>query len=147
MSKQIFVNLPVKDLNRSIDFFSNLGFSFNPLFTDESSTCMIISDNIFAMLLDENFFKSFINKVVSDPKLSSEVIITITEESREAVDLFMQKVTQAGGFETREAMDHEWMYSRSFEDPDGHIWEVIYMDESMIAEPSYAIDEVVGKDI
>ena len=131
MAKQIFVNLPVKDLKKSIDFFTKLGFTFNPKFTNENATCMIIGENIFAMLLVEMFFKGFIpGKEISDTLKTTEALIGITAESRNEVDDLIAKVTAAGRKEYREKSDYGWMYSRSFEDLDGHIWEIFFMDES-----------------
>ena len=118
MAKQIFVNLPVKDLNKTIKFFTKLGFKFNPKFTDENATCMIIGKNIFVMLLVERFFKTFIKKEIANTSKTKEV------------DEMISKVIKAGGKEAREAQDHGWMYGRAFEDLDGHIWEIFYMDES-----------------
>ena len=134
MAKQIFVNLPVKDLNKTIKFFTKLGFKFNPKFTDENATCMIIGKNIFAMLLVERFFKTFIKKEIANASKTTEVLLALTAESREEVDEMISKVIGAGGKETREAQDHGWMYGRAFEDLDGHIWEIFYMDESKMPE-------------
>ena len=134
MVKQIFVNLPVKDLNKTIEFFTKLGFKFNPKFTDENSTCMIIGENIFAMLLVEKFFKTFIKKEIADAKKTTEVLLAIAVDNRKEVDEMMKKVLAAGGKEPREAQDHGWMYVRDFEDLDGHIWEVFFMDESKMPQ-------------
>lgn len=135
MAKQIFVNLPVKDLNKTIKFFTKLGFKFNPQFTDENATCMIIGENIFTMLLVEKFFKGFIpGKEITDTSKSKEVLMGITAESREEVDEMIDKVVALGGKEYREPADHGWMYGRAFQDFDGHIWEVFYMDESRMPE-------------
>ena len=128
MAKQIFVNLPVKDLKKTINFFTKLGFKFNPQFTDENATCMIIGENIFAMLLVEKFFKSFIKKKIADAKKTTEVLLALHVGSRKEVDEMITKAIKAGGKETREAQDHGWMYARSFEDINGHIWEVFHMD-------------------
>ncbi|MBI5227267.1 VOC family protein [Candidatus Micrarchaeota archaeon] len=131
MGKQIFVNLPIKDLNKTVEFFTKLGFKFNPQFTDQNATCMIIDENIYAMLLVEKFFKSFImNKEITDAKKSTEVLIAISVESRLEVDEMIKKVLSAGGKEFREPQDYGWMYGRAFEDLDGHVWEVFYADES-----------------
>lgn len=130
-SKQIFVNLPVKDLNRSIDFFSKLGFDFNPQFTDENATCMIIGENIYAMLLIEPFFKGFIKTEIADATKSTEVLVGLSAASREEVDEVIRKVQAAGG-KAYDPVDHGFMYSCSFQDLDGHIWELIYMDESAV---------------
>jgi predicted lactoylglutathione lyase len=132
MTTQIFVNLPVKDLSRTVEFFKKLGFAFNPQFTDENATCMIINDNIFIMLLVEKFFKSFTKKEICDTTKDTEVIIAMSTESREKVDEMMQNVIKAGGKESREPQDHGWMYGRSFQDIDGHLWEIIYMDEKAL---------------
>jgi uncharacterized protein len=135
MAKQIFVNLPVKDLNKTIKFFTKLGCKFNPRFTDENATCMIIGENIFVMLLVEKFFKGFIpGKEITDTSKSKEVLMGITAESREEVDEMIDKVVTVGGKEYREPADHGWMYGRAFQDLDGHIWEVFYMDESQMPE-------------
>ena len=133
MATQIFVNLPVKDLNRSIDFFTKLGFSFNAQFTDDNATCMIIGENIFAMLLVEKFFKTFISKDINDTSKSVEVITALSANSRDKVEDMYNKAIAAGGTSTRDADDHGWMYSRSFQDLDGHHWEVLYMDEAALA--------------
>ena len=130
MINEIFVNLPVKDLDRSIDFFTKLGFKFNPQFTDENATCMIIGDNMFAMLLVEKYFKTFTKKEISDTVKNTEVIVALSAESRVNVDQILNKVIEAGGKEHKEPQDLGFMYLRSFEDINGHIWEIFYMDES-----------------
>ena len=132
MSKQIFVNLPVKDLKKSMDFFSKLGFTFNPQFTDENAACMIIGENIYAMLLVESFFSTFTNKKISDATKTTEVLIAIDTESKELVDDMVKKAVAAGGTIYKEPADHGWMYQHSFADLDGHQWEVLYADESQI---------------
>jgi uncharacterized protein len=134
MSTKVFVNLPVKDLNKTIEFFTKLGFSFNPQFTDENATCMIIDNHSFVMLLVERFFKTFTSKEICDPTKDTEVIVALSTESREKVDDMINKVIEAGGKEAREPQDQGWMYSRSFEDIDGHLWEIIYMDESIVTK-------------
>jgi uncharacterized protein len=136
MATKIFVNLPIKDLNRTVDFFTKLGFSFNPQFTDENATCMIIGEDIFVMLLVEKFFKSFTKKEICDVTKDAEVIIALSAESREKVDQMINRVIKAGGTESREPQDHGWMYGRSFQDIDGHLWEVIYMDVSALQKES-----------
>jgi uncharacterized protein len=129
---KIFVNLPVKDLNKTLEFFTKLGFKFNPQFTDENATCMIVGDDIFVMLLVEKFFKTFTKKQISDTSKNTEVIVALSVEGREKVDQMINKAIEAGGRESREPQDHGWMYGRSFEDIDGHLWEIIYMDESAL---------------
>ena len=128
MAKQIFVNLPVKDLDKTVNFFTKLGFTFNPQFTDKNATCMIVGKNIFVMLLVENFFRTFIKKKLCDATKSTEVLLALAVESREKVDEMMKRALKAGGTEPREPQDHGWMYGRSFEDLNGHIWEVFWMD-------------------
>jgi predicted lactoylglutathione lyase len=132
MAQQIFVNLPVKDLNKAIEFFTKLDFTFNPQFTDENATCMIVGENIFVMLLVEGFFKTFIKKEICDATKSTEVLLALSAESRAKVDEMVSKAIEAGGAEPRDPQDHGWMYVRSFEDIDGHIWEIAYMDESAL---------------
>ena len=132
MNTKIFVNLPIKDLNKSVAFFTKLGFSFNPQFTDENATCMIIGEDIFIMLLVEKFFKSFTKKDVCDTSKNTEAIVALSVESREKVDQMIENAKAAGGSEPREKQDHGWMYGRSFEDIDGHLWEVFFMEESAI---------------
>lgn len=130
MTTKIFVNLPVKDLNRAIEFFTKLGFKFNPQFTDKNATCMIISEDIFVMLLVEEFFKTFTKKEICNTSKNIEAIIALSAESRENVDEMINKAIEAGGIEPRKPQDHGWMYDRAFEDIDGHLWEIIYMNES-----------------
>ena len=130
MATQIFVNLPVKDLNKSIAFFTKLGFSFNPQFTDENATCMIISDNSFVMLLVEPFFRTFTKKELVDATKNTELIICLSADSRQQVDEMVSKAIAAGGSASNEKQDQGFMYSHSFQDPDGHLWEVLYMDMS-----------------
>lgn len=129
-AKQIFVNLPVKDLKRSVDFFTKVGFEFNVNFTDESATCMIIGDNIYAMLLVEDRFQSFISKKISNAADTAEVIVALSVESREQVDLIVQAALDAGAKPYNDPQDHGFMYGWSFQDPDDHLWEVSYMDLS-----------------
>ena len=130
MTKGIYVNLPVKDLNRSVDFFTKLGFTFNPQFTNENATCMIIGENIYAMLLVEKFFNTFTKKEIADTGKSTEVILALSTDSRQKVDDMVRKAINAGGAPHNEKQDHGWMYGHGFQDPDGHLWEVFYMDES-----------------
>jgi predicted lactoylglutathione lyase len=132
VTTKIFVNLPVKDLNKTIEFFTKLGFKFNPQFTDVNATCMIVGDDIFVMLLVEKFFKTFTKNEICDASKNTEVIVALSIESREKVDQVINKAIEAGGRESREPQDDGWMYGRSFEDIDGHLWEIIYMDESAV---------------
>ncbi len=130
MPTQIFLNLPVKDLNKSIDFFTQLGFTFNPQFTDENATCMIIGENIFAMLLVEKFFQTFTKKEIADAHKTTEAIIAISLDSRDEVDTMVHNAIAGGGSSHREVKDHGWMYEHGFQDLDGHLWEVLYIDET-----------------
>ena len=134
MATQIFVNLPVKDLNRTVEFFTKLGFTFNPDFTDENATCMIIGENIFAMLLTEKYFSTFTKKPLADAKTSTEVINAFSLGSRQEVDNITEKAIAAGGKQYKEAEDHGWMYGRNFEDLDGHQWEFFFMDMSAMPQ-------------
>lgn len=126
--KMTFVNLPVKDLKKSIDFFSHIGFAFNPQFTDDNATCMIINEHTFAMLLTENRFKDFTSKDIVDAFRNIEVLVGFSAESREQVDDIVSKAFEAGASPAAESQDYGFMYQASFMDLDGHVWEVIYMD-------------------
>src|SRR3954468_5627808 len=127
MPTQIYVNLPVKNLARSIAFFTQLGFTFNAQFTDETATCMIVDENIFVMLLTEEKFKGFTPKPICDATKSTEVLICLTRESRQAVDDIVRKAAAANGKTYNEPQDYGFMYSHGFQDLDGHIWELVYM--------------------
>ena len=126
MATKLFVNLPVKDLQKSIDFFGSLGFSFNPQFTDDNATCMIISEDIFAMLLVEPFFRTFTPREISDASVSAEVLLTITCDTREAVDEMIRKAVGAGGRTFSDPKDYGFLYGHAFEDLDGHVWQFIW---------------------
>ncbi len=130
MVKQIFVNLPVSNLEATMEFFGKLGFTFNEQFTDENAACMVIGENLYTMLLTEAFFQTFITKEIADTTKVTEVLNALSVESREEVDEMMAKALEAGASEPREPQDQGFMYSRAFEDLDGHIWEVFYMDMS-----------------
>ena len=134
MATQIFVNLPVKDLNKSIEFFTSLGYSFNPQFTNEQGASLVISDNIFFMLLTEPFFKSFIKKEIADATKVAETINCISVDSREAVDEIVRKAVAAGATVPNDKQDYGWMYGHGFQDLDGHLWEFTYMDMSAIPQ-------------
>lgn len=134
MAKQIFINLPVRDLNASMDFFRRLGFSFNPQFTDEQAACMVIGENIYAMLLVEARFQDFTKKPIADARQTTEVLICIDAPSRDAVDEMVQRAVDGGASIYADPMDHGWMYARSFADLDGHQWELAYMDEAALAQ-------------
>lgn len=129
MATRIFINLPVKDLEKSKEFFSKLGYSFNQQFTDEKAACMVISETIYAMLLTEPFFKGFIqNKEISDSAKTKEVLLALSVDSKQQVDDIAEKAIAAGGKQFRNPEDHGFMFARSFEDLDGHVWEVVWMD-------------------
>lgn len=132
MATKIFINLPVKDLNKSISFFSELGFSFNQQFTNDKGTCLIIGENINVMLLLEEFYATFTSKQICNAQTTSEVLISISLETRTIVDEMIAKAVMAGGTEYTETKDYGWMYQRTFLDIDGHHWEVFFMDESQI---------------
>ena len=127
MASQIFVNLPVADLEASIAFFTRLGFTFNPKFTDDTATFMIIGDNIFTMLLTRERFAEFTPLPVSDAHAVTEVLVALALESREAVDAMVCKAVAAGGSTYNEPQDHGFMYGHGFQDLDGHIWELVHM--------------------
>ena len=128
MATQIFVNLPVKDLKRSVAFFGKLGFKFDPKFTDENATCMIVGDNIFVMLLVESFFKTFTTKPISDATKQTEVIVALSVDSRNKVEEMVEKAAAAGATTPRASQDYGFMYQHGFQDLDGHLWEVLYME-------------------
>ena len=128
MATKIFINLPVKDLERSKAFFSGLGYSFNPQFTDDKAACMVISEHIYVMMLVESYFKTFTRKEVGDAHLATEVLLALDAASREEVQQTITKATELGGSTYAEPQDHGWMYQHSFADPDGHQWEIVYMD-------------------
>lgn len=132
MATKIFVNLPVKDLKASIEFFTKLGYTFNPQFTDETATCMIISEDIYAMLLTHEKFKAFTPKEICDATKSSEVLICLSCESREQVDEMVGKAVAAGGTTYNQPQDHGFMYGHGYQDLDGHIWELMWMDPSAV---------------
>ena len=130
MARKMFVNLPVKDLKKSIGFFTKLGFTFNPQFSDETATCMIVSEDIFVMLLTHDKFKSFTPKAICDATKSTEVLVCLSCESRENVDDMARQAVDAGGTTYNQPQDHGFMYGHGFQDLDGHIWELIYMRSS-----------------
>lgn len=129
--RMIFVNLPVKDLESSKRFFGGLGFTFNPRFTDEKAACMVIEENIFAMLITEAYFKTFINGDIS--RSGTEVLTCLSCDSREQLDDIMANALASGGKPWKPVQDHGWMYQGSFEDPDGHVWELAWMDPAAAA--------------
>jgi uncharacterized protein len=133
-SRKIFVNLAVKDLDRSVRFFEQLGFEFDPRFTDEQATCMVVSDEAFVMLLVHDRFRDFTKKELADPTAQTEAILALSAESREQVDELAEKALAAGGSPANDPIELDFMYGRSFQDPDGHLWELIWMDQSAIEQ-------------
>ena len=132
MATKIFVNLPVKDLKKSMEFFTKLDFTFNPQFTDETAACMIVGEDIFVMLLTQDKFKMFTPKAICDATKSTEVLVALSSESRENVNDMVRKAVAAGGTTYNEPQDHGFMYGHGFQDPDGHIWELFYMEPSAV---------------
>jgi hypothetical protein len=129
-NRQIYVNLPVSDLERSTAFFRTLGFDFNQMFTDEKAACMVLNGDAYVMLLEEPFFKTFTRNEICDTSRSTEALFAISCESRAAVDEMVQKAVASGGRHALDAKDYGFMYGWSFYDPDGHHWEVLWMDPS-----------------
>lgn len=135
MSTQIFVNLPVKDLDKSVAFFTALGYTFNPQFTDKNATCMIVSeDHIYVMLLVEPFFKTFTPKPIADARSATEVILAVSCESKGEVDEMVRKAVAAGATTPMPAQDHGFLYQHGYQDLDGHLWELMWMDMSQVPQ-------------
>jgi predicted lactoylglutathione lyase len=132
MNRQSYINLPVKHLDRAVDFFSQLGFTFNPKFSDASATCMVVSSQVSVMLLSEERFQAFSPKNICDSSSFSEVLICLTCESREEVDALVSRALSGGGSTYNEPQDHGFMYGHGFQDLDGHIWELIYMAQEQV---------------
>jgi uncharacterized protein len=132
MSRKLFVNLPVKNLDQSVTFFSRLGFSFNPQFTDDTATCMIVSDDIFVMLLTQAKFQSFAPNPICDARNNTEVLLALSCDSRAQVDEMVRTAISAGGNTYNAPQDHGFMYQHGFQDLDGHVWEIFWMDPATI---------------
>ena len=130
MPRNLYVNLPVKDLERTVGFFAALGFSFNPKFTDENATCMIVNDGTSVMLLVESYFATFTKKPLADAHAVTETLLALSLDSRAEVDDFIAKALAKGAVEYAEPKDLGFMYQRGIADLDGHQWEVFFMDES-----------------
>lgn len=141
MTTKIFVNLPVKDLDRSVKFFTKLGYTFNPQFTNENATCMIVGEDIFVMLLVEKFFKTFTPNEICDTTKSTEVLICLSADSRDDVDSLVKKAIDAGGKTYKDPDDHGFMYAHGFQDLDGHIWETMHMDIDAVQQAGH-VDNV-----
>ena len=133
-SRAIFVNLAISDLDRSVEFFTALGFEFSLQFTDETATCLIINDQAYVMLVTEGRFKDFTRKAIADAQSSTEAIMALSATSRDEVDELVDKALAHGGKPANDPMDLGFMYVRSFEDPDGHLWEILYMDPTHIED-------------
>ncbi|KQX99621.1 extradiol dioxygenase [Rhodanobacter sp. Root480] len=132
MPRNLYVNLPVKDLERSVDFFEALEFSFNPKFTDENAACLIINERTGVMLLAESFFAGFTNKPLADARANTETLLALSLDSRAEVEAFMDRAFAAGATPTIESKDYGFMVQHGFADPDGHQWEVFWMDETQM---------------
>lgn len=132
MARQIYVNLPIKNMERTQAFFTALGFAFNPQFTNDKGACMVVSDDIYVMLLVEPFFQTFTPKPVADATQTTEVLLCLSCESRDEVDDLVKKALAAGATTPMPAQDHGFMYGHSFTDLDGHGWELVYMDPGAV---------------
>ena len=130
--RKLFVNIPVSDLQRSIRFFEALGFSFNPQFTDATATCMLVGEDAYFMLLSRGRFTDFSKRPPGDPRAETSALFAISANSREEVDEVVRKAVAAGGSHAADPQDHGFMYGWSFYDPDGHHWEVFWMDPKAI---------------
>ncbi len=131
-SRKLFLNLPVSDLKKSMEFFGSLGFTFNPQFTDDNAACMVISEEAFAMLLQETYFKTFTQRPVVDAHRETEAMFALSCTSRAEVDELLQKALAGGASPAMPSQDHGFMYSSSFYDLDGHHWEIVWMDPSFV---------------
>ena len=129
MTRQLYVNLAVEDLDRSTAFFTTLGFSFEPRYTDDTATCMIVGEDAYVMLLTRAKFAEFTKKPIVDAASHTEVLLAISASSREGVDELADAALASGGSDANDPIDYGFMYSRSFQDPDGHVWEIVWMDE------------------
>ena len=130
MATNLFLNLPVRDLAKSVKFFTHLGYSFNQHYTDDAATCMIVAENIFVMLLSEERFKTFTPKPICDATQATEVLVCLQVESRDRVTALVNKAIEAGGSSYKAPQDHGFMYGHGFQDLDGHLWEIIYMESA-----------------
>jgi len=132
MSMKVFINLPVKNLQKSMAFFASLGFLHNPHFTDETAACIVFSNEIHAMLITEDRFREFTPQPICDATQQTEVLVALSCESREEVDRLVDQAIRSGGSVFSEPKDYGFMYYRSFQDLDGHIWELCYLDPSAV---------------
>ena len=134
MNTKIFVNLPVRDLPKSMEFFKALGFGFNPQFTDETAACMVVSGDIYVMLLTHEKFREFTPKAICDATKNTEVLVCLSCESRDKVNELIGKAVAAGGTTYAASKDYGFMYQHGFQDLDNHMWELIYMEPNGIAK-------------
>lgn len=134
MGRMLMPNIAVKDLDRAVQFFTGLGFTFDPRFTDDTATSMIVNEQATVMLLTESKFAEFTTRDLADPARQTETIIAVTADSREEVDEFADKALELGGSAAKEPMDYGFMYGRSFHDPDGHHWEIVWMDPAALEQ-------------
>ncbi len=130
--RKLFVNIPVRDLQRSIDFFETLGFAFNTQFTDATATCMLVGEDAYFMLISTERFKEFSKRPVGDSQKETNALFAISVDNRDEVDTFVNKALTAGGSRAADPQDHGFMYAWSFYDIDGHHWEVFWMDPSAV---------------
>jgi predicted lactoylglutathione lyase len=145
MSRKLFVNIAVEDLPRSVEFFGKLGFSFDPFFTDETATCMLVGEDAYFMLVTRERFGEFRAKPLADAATQTEAIYAVSAETREEVDDLVEKALAEGGSPAKEPMDQGFMYGRSFHDPDGHHFEVIWMDPKVLDERERTIAAAAGE--
>ena len=129
MNRLTFTNLPVKDLDKSKEFYSQLGFEFNPDFSGENCVCLVISEGSYSMLMTESFFQMSTNKEIADATKTTEVVVALSTESREEVDAIVDKALSTGSSEPVPTEDQPWMYCRTFQDPDGHVWQLFHMSQ------------------
>ncbi|MBR8657331.1 glyoxalase/bleomycin resistance/extradiol dioxygenase family protein [Achromobacter sp. Marseille-Q0513] len=132
MHKHMFVNLPIRDMKKSQAFFRSVGYEFNPQFTNDQGACLVAGENLFVMLLVTNFFKTFTGKPVADAHTSTEVLVALSCDSRAHVDELVARARAAGGAVPRSPQDLGFMYSHGFEDLDGHVWELVYMEPGAV---------------
>lgn len=130
MAKRLFVNLPIKEVKRTRHFFESLGFEFNPQFSDNKALCLILGENFFGMLLEDEYFKTFIKKPISNAKEDTEVLLLLQLDTKEEVHRMVDKAIELGAHEYNPPSDNGFMFQRVFEDLDGHQWEIAWMDES-----------------
>ena len=128
MSTKVFINLPVTNLPKAMSFYTAIGFTNNPQFTDETVACMVLTEEIYVMLLTHAKFSEFITKKIADTVTTASVINSLSVDSLEEMNTMAEKALQAGGKEPTEPKDYGFMQQRCFEDPDGHLWDVFYMD-------------------